>query len=66
MSEGRNGDREKQYKGKANVNKSKQLHTGYEEIRAVKSALGATRRRKSFPTGTAPEKQQASQGKTLK
>lgn len=66
MSEGRNSDRERQYEGKANVNKSKQLHTVYEEIQTVKNALGATWRRKSFPAGTEPEKQQTSQGKTLK
>lgn len=51
--------------GKANVNKSKQLHTGYEETWTVKNALGVTRRRKSFPAETAPEKQETFQGETL-
>ena len=36
------------------------LHTGYEEIWTVKNAPGVTQRRKSFPAGTAPEKQQTS------
>lgn len=56
---------EKQCEGKANVNKSKQLHTGYEEIQTVKNALGVTWRQKNFPAETPPEKQETFQGKTL-
>lgn len=65
VSEGRKSYGEQQYEGKANDKKSKQLHPGYEEIRTVENALGVTWRRKSSPAGTALEKQQISQGKTL-
>lgn len=42
MSEGRKSYGEKQYEGKANDKKSKQLHPGCEEIRTVENALGVT------------------------